>query len=372
MAGNGNIDFFCLECYTGKSEVNTLQTEVIKLDRENMDLDALKRAGEIIKSGGLVAFPTETVYGLGGDGLHEESSRKIYEAKGRPSDNPLIVHVADMEHLEKIVKKVPKAAYKLAEAFWPGPMTMILEKNDLVPYGTTGGLDTVAIRMPSDPIALELIRQGGGYIAAPSANTSGRPSPTTAQHVYEDLQGKIPMILDGGAVTIGLESTIVDLTEEIPTILRPGFISLDMVQAVLGEAQIDRGLIANDSNIHPKAPGMKYRHYAPKAQLVIVQGNTNKVTAHINQICEALQQEGKKVGVIATDETKDLYQANVVKSIGTREDEEGIARHLFGILREFDEEDVDCIYSEAFDTPKIGQAIMNRLLKAAGHHIIYL
>ena len=256
MAGNGNIDFFCLECYTDKSEVNTLQTEVIKIDRENMDLDALKRAGEILKSGGLVAFPTETVYGLGGDGLHEESSRKIYEAKGRPSDNPLIVHVADMEHLEKIVKKVPKAAYKLAEAFWPGPMTMILEKNDLVPYGTTGGLDTVAIRMPSDPIALELIRQGGGYIAAPSANTSGRPSPTTAQHVYEDLQGKIPMILDGGAVTIGLESTIVDLTEEIPTILRPGFISLDMVQAVLGEAQIDRGLIANDSNIHPKAPGI--------------------------------------------------------------------------------------------------------------------
>ena len=235
MAGNGNIDFFCLECYTDKSEVNTLQTEVIKIDRENMDLDALKRAGEILKSGGLVAFPTETVYGLGGDGLHEESSRKIYEAKGRPSDNPLIVHVADMEHLEKIVKKVPKAAYKLAEAFWPGPMTMILEKNDLVPYGTTGGLDTVAIRMPSDPIALELIRQGGGYIAAPSANTSGRPSPTTAQHVYEDLQGKIPMILDGGAVTIGLESTIVDLTEEIPTILRPGFISLDMVQAVLGD-----------------------------------------------------------------------------------------------------------------------------------------
>ena len=331
MAGNGNIDFFCLECYTDKSEVNTLQTDVIKIDRENMDLDALKRAGEIIKSGGLVAFPTETVYGLGGDGLHEESSRKIYEAKGRPSDNPLIVHVADMEHLEKIVKKVPKAAYKLAEAFWPGPMTMILEKNDLVPYGTTGGLDTVAIRMPSDPIALELIRQGGGYIAAPSANTSGRPSPTTAQHVYEDLQGKIPMILDGGAVTIGLESTIVDLTEEIPTILRPGFISLDMVQAVLGEAQIDRGLIANDSNIHPKAPGMKYRHYAPKADLKIVEGPMEQVISYINE-----QTEKGRTGIICTEETRSRYPKGDIKCVGTRKDELSIASHLFAVLREFD------------------------------------
>ena len=367
MAGNGNIDFFCLECYTGKSEVNTLQTEVIKLDRENMDLDDLKRAGEIIKSGGLVAFPTETVYGLGGDGLHEESSRKIYEAKGRPSDNPLIVHVADMEHLEKIVKKVPKAAYKLAEAFWPGPMTMILEKNDLVPYGTTGGLDTVAIRMPSDPIALELIRQGGGYIAAPSANTSGRPSPTTAQHVYEDLQGKIPMILDGGAVTIGLESTIVDLTEEIPTILRPGFISLDMVQAVLGEAQIDRGLIANDSNIHPKAPGMKYRHYAPKAKLTIVEGSLKEEVFAIRQLAYEKSRQGVQVGIIGTNETVEFYTHGLVKNIGSRENEKTIARNLYRILREFDEEDVSEIYSESFAIQGIGNAIMNRLEKAAGH-----
>lgn len=339
-----------------------MQTEVIKIDRENMDLDALKRAGEILKSGGLVAFPTETVYGLGGDGLHEESSRKIYEAKGRPSDNPLIVHVADMEHLKKIVKKVPKAAYKLAEAFWPGPMTMILEKNDLVPYGTTGGLDTVAIRMPSDPIALELIRQGGGYIAAPSANTSGRPSPTTAQHVYEDLQGKIPMILDGGAVTIGLESTIVDLTEEIPTILRPGFISLDMVQAVLGEAQIDRGLIANDSNIHPKAPGMKYRHYAPKADLKIVEGPMEQVISYINE-----QAEKGRTGIICTEETRSRYPKGDIKCVGTRKDELSIASHLFAVLREFDEDGVEQIYSESFKAPGLGEAIMNRLLKAAGH-----
>ena len=239
---------------------------------------------------------------------------------------------------------------------------MILEKNDLVPYGTTGGLDTVAIRMPSDPIALELIRQGGGYIAAPSANTSGRPSPTTAQHVYEDLQGKIPMILDGGAVTIGLESTIVDLTEEIPTILRPGFISLDMVQAVLGEAQIDRGLIANDSNIHPKAPGMKYRHYAPKADLKIVEGPMEQVISYINE-----QAEKGRTGIICTEETRSCYPKGDIKCVGTRKDELSIASHLFAVLREFDEDGVEQIYSESFKAPGLGEAIMNRLLKAAGH-----
>ena len=268
-----------------------------------------------------------------------------------------------MEHLEKIVKKVPKAAYKLAEAFWPGPMTMILEKNDLVPYGTTGGLDTVAIRMPSDPIALELIRQGGGYIAAPSANTSGRPSPTTAQHVYEDLQGKIPMILDGGAVTIGLESTIVDLTEEIPTILRPGFISLDMVQAVLGEAQIDRGLIANDSNIHPKAPGMKYRHYAPGVPVAIVDPQTNwqSVNAWIAK-------QPSKVGVMAEKQILDAFSwpdNAVIYSLG--EDVSDASSHLFAGLRFFDDQkDVASILVQGLDATGLGAAYMNRLNKSAG------
>ena len=363
MAGNGNIDFFCLECYTDKSEVNTLQTEVIKIDRENMDLDALKRAGEILKKRRTCGIsderPSTVLVGMA-------FTKSLPERFMRQRDGLRIllsiVHVADMEHLEKIVKKVPKAAYKLAEAFWPGPMTMILEKNDLVPYGTTGGLDTVAIRMPSDPIALELIRQGGGYIAAPSANTSGRPSPTTAQHVYEDLQGKIPMILDGGAVTIGLESTIVDLTEEIPTILRPGFISLDMVQAVLGEAQIDRGLIANDSNIHPKAPGMKYRHYAPKADLKIVEGPMEQVISYINE-----QAEKGRTGIICTEETRSRYPKGDIKCVGTRKDELSIASHLFAVLREFDEDGVEQIYSESFKAPGLGEAIMNRLLKAAGH-----
>ena len=339
-----------------------MKTEMIKIDRDDMDLREMKRAGEILKKGGLVAFPTETVYGLGGDALDEPAAHRIYEAKGRPSDNPLIIHIADMEHLDKIVEEVPEAAHKLAEAFWPGPLTMIMNKSDAVPHGTTGGLDTVAIRMPSDPIALELIRQGGGYVAAPSANTSGRPSPTTAQHVYEDLQGKIPMILDGGAVTIGLESTIVDLTEEIPTILRPGYISLEMVQAVLGEAKMDKGLISSDSNIHPKAPGMKYRHYAPKADLKIVEGPVEKVVAYINEKAKA-----GKVGIICTEETKDRYPAGDVKCIGSRKSELSIASHLFAVLREFDEDGVDAIYSESFQAPGLGEAIMNRLLKAAGH-----
>lgn len=343
-----------------------MQTEIIKIDRSHMDLNALKKAGDILRAGGLVAFPTETVYGLGGNGLDESASEKIYAAKGRPSDNPLIIHIADMEYLDKIVKDVPEAARKLAEAFWPGPLTMIFNKSACVPYGTTGGLDTVAVRMPSDEIAREMIRQGGGYVAAPSANTSGRPSPTTAEHVYEDMNGKIPLILDGGAVEIGLESSIVDLTTDMPTILRPGYITLEMVRQVLGEAEVDRGLIASDSGIRPKAPGMKYRHYAPKADLKIVEGPEEKVVSYIN----ARADESRKVGIICTEETREKYPLGDVKCIGSRRDELSIASHLFAILREFDEDGVEAIYSESFDTPGLGQAIMNRLLKAAGHQRI--
>ncbi len=340
-----------------------MQTIVQKVDRARIDHAAMEEAGHILRSGGLVAFPTETVYGLGGDALDESAARRIYEAKGRPSDNPLIVHIADMEHLEEIVAEIPEAARKLAKAFWPGPLTMIFRKSVRVPYGTTGGLDTVAVRMPSDKIALELIRQGGGYVAAPSANTSGRPSPTTAQHVYEDLQGRIPLILDGGPVEIGLESTIVDLTEDVPVILRPGYISLEMLQAILGEVRMDRGLIADDSNVRPKAPGMKYRHYAPRADLKIVEGSQEQVISYINERAAS----GKRVGVICTEETKKCYPRGDVKCVGSRRDELSIANHLFAILREFDTDGVEEIYSESFEAPGLGQAIMNRLLKAAGH-----
>ena len=343
-----------------------MQTEIIRIDRKQMNTDALEKAGNILRDGGLVAFPTETVYGLGANGLDEEAARKIYAAKGRPSDNPLIIHIADLEYLDKIVKEVPEAARKLARAYWPGPLTMIFWKSDCVPYGTTGGLDTVAVRMPSDEIAREMIRRGGGYIAAPSANTSGRPSPTTAQHVYEDMNGKIPLILDGGAVEIGLESSIVDLTMDTPTILRPGYISLEMVREVLGDAEVDRGLISDDSAVRPKAPGMKYRHYAPKANLQIVEGPVEQVVSYITTKADG----AKKVGIICTEETREQYSGGVVKCIGSRQDELSIASHLFAILREFDEDGVEEIYSESFETPGLGQAIMNRLLKAAGHQRI--
>lgn len=347
-----------------------MQTIIKKVDENCIDLQIMKEAGELLKAGALVAFPTETVYGLGANALDEKAAAKIYAAKGRPSDNPLIVHIADMEKLENITEEIPEAAVKLAEKFWPGPLTMVMKKSAAVPLGTTGGLSTVAVRMPSHPIALEMIRHGGGYIAAPSANTSGRPSPTLASHVADDMDGIIPMILDGGPVGIGIESTIVDLTEEIPTILRPGFITKEMLEEVVGEVQIDKGLEA-DAKTPPKAPGMKYRHYAPKAELVIVEGAREAVIEKINALVKEKEAQGMIAGIIGTEETILRYPAGIVKSIGTRNDELSISSHLYSILREFDESDAQVIYSESFEEGAMGSAIMNRLLKAAGHKIIY-
>ena len=346
-----------------------MKAEVVSMTADRLDMEAIQRGGEILKQGGLVAFPTETVYGLGGDALNPQASMKIYAAKGRPSDNPLIVHIAEFDKLAPIVAEVPEKAKILARKYWPGPLTMILPKSDLVPKETTGGLDSVAVRFPSDRIAQELIKAAGGYVAAPSANTSGRPSPTTAQHVEEDLGEAIEMIIDGGQVGIGLESTIVDFTEDVPVVLRPGYISLEMLQETLGDVRMDKGLIAADSKIRPKAPGMKYRHYAPKADLTIIEGPLEKVTAEINKRAKEKSRAGYKVGIIGTEETVAEYKVGDVKCIGTRADESTIAANLFGILREFDDDQVDYIYSESFDTAGIGSAIMNRLLKAAGHHI---
>lgn len=349
-----------------------MDTQIYRIDGNAADNDKIRQAAGIIQDGGLVAFPTETVYGLGADALRPEASKKIYEAKGRPSDNPLIVHISEFEELLSIAEYVPAEAKKLADAFWPGPLTMIVEKNKRVPYETTGGMDTVAVRMPSHPTALALIRESGCLIAAPSANTSGRPSPTTAEHVAEDLSGKIPLILDGGEVGIGIESTIVDLTEEVPMILRPGYITKEMLEKVIGEVRVDPGIIAADSSRKPKAPGMKYRHYAPKAKLFVVDGERESVISKINDLTAELQAKGKKVGIIGTDETVSFYRGNLVLSMGSREDEDGIARHLYASLRKFDETGTDIIYSESFATPRIGQAIMNRLLKAAGHQVIHV
>ena len=348
-----------------------MQTIIRKVDENCIDEMIMKEAGALLKQGALVAFPTETVYGLGANALDSEAAAKIYAAKGRPSDNPLIVHIADMDALPLITAEIPEAAKKLAAKFWPGPLTMVMRKSDVVPYGTTGGLDTVAVRMPSHPIALEMIRHGGGYIAAPSANTSGRPSPTLASHVADDMTGIIPMILDGGAVGIGIESTIVDLTDEIPTILRPGFITKEMLQEVVGEVQIDKGLDA-DSKTPPKAPGMKYRHYAPKAELMIVEGASEAVVEKINALVKENEEKGICTGIIGTEETVSRYPAGIVKCMGTRNDELSISSHLYGILREFDESDAKVIYSESFEEGAMGSAIMNRLLKAAGHKIIHV
>lgn len=349
-----------------------MRTRVLKISSESPEEQPLLFATEIIRRGGLVAFPTETVYGLGGNALDPDASARIYEAKGRPSDNPLIVHIAKFKDLRTIVREIPEKAGILAKRFWPGPLTMIFNKAEIVPYSTTGGLETVAVRMPDHKAALAFIEAAGGFIAAPSANVSGRPSPTVAEHVLEDLNGAIDLILDGGSVGIGLESTIVDLTVEPPMVLRPGYITQEMLQEAIGEVVMDPGLSERkESQERPKAPGMRYRHYAPRAELSIVEGEPDRVIERINKIAKEDMDSGQRVGVIATEETKDLYCASVVKSIGSRADEEMIARRLYGILRKFDELEVDAIYSEAFETPKMGQAIMNRLLKAAGYRVIY-
>lgn len=333
--------------------------------------EELAEAAQILRDGGLVAFPTETVYGLGANALDEEAAKKIYAAKGRPSDNPLIAHISSLAELDALVLEIPEAARKLAEKYWPGPLTMVFPKSAIVPYGTTGGLDTVAIRMPSDPVANRLIALAGVPVAAPSANTSGRPSPTTAQHVWQDMNGKIEMIIDGGPVGIGVESTIVDVSGEVPTLLRPGAITLEMLRETVGQVEIDPAIQGPPKEgLRPKAPGMKYRHYAPKAELTLVEGERDAVAAAINRLTAERLAEGKLVGILCTEETYGLYPQGILRSLGVRAHEETIAHNLFAVLREFDDLAVDCIYSESFSDDHLGQAIMNRLMKAAGYHTI--
>ncbi len=345
-------------------------TRIEKINPAQPEKEIIEVAAAILKSGGVVAFPTETVYGLGADALQPEGARRIYEAKGRPSDNPLIVHIAEWEAAEKLAQGIPPEAKALADAFWPGPLTLILPRSDVVPYETTGGLETVAVRMPSHPVAHALIRESGGFIAAPSANLSGRPSPTMATHVAADLDGRIPLILDGGAVGIGIESTIVDLTGKKPQILRPGYVTETMLAEVIGAVESDPALTSTDDTAHPKAPGMKYRHYAPRAAMTLVRGAPQDVVDRIHALTVADQRQGLRVGVLCAEETAPQYQADSVKNLGSRADEVGIAQHLYALLREFDEEKVDVIYSECFSDLQLGAALMNRLEKAAGQHIL--
>lgn len=349
-----------------------MKTKIIKISDKNQVRDEeLLEAAEILRKGGLVAFPTETVYGLGANALDETAAKKIYAAKGRPSDNPLIAHISCMEELPGLVEEIPEAGRKLAEMYWPGPLTMIFPKKSVVPYGTTGGLDTVAVRMPSDPVANRLIKLAGIPVAAPSANTSGRPSPTKAEHVIEDMDGKIEMIIDGGEVGIGVESTIVDVSGPVPTLLRPGAITIEMLRETLGKVDVDPAILGPVSaDVKPKAPGMKYRHYAPKADMVLVEGDMEQVVEYINREAGKAREAGKRVGIICTKESRNCYPEGLLEIIGSREHEETVAHNLFAVLRDFDERQVDCIFSESFSRDRLGQAIMNRLCKAAGYHIV--
>ncbi len=348
-----------------------MTTGIIKINPDNFKGEELEEACHILKDGGLVAFPTETVYGLGGDALNSLAASKIYSAKGRPSDNPLIVHIACIESLYDIAE-VTEDGLKLAKAFWPGPLTLVFKKKETVPPQTTGGLDTVAVRMPCHAVARELIKRSGVYIAAPSANLSGRPSPTQAKHVIEDLDGRIDIIIDGGSPDIGIESTIVDVSGSKAVILRPGYITKDMLKDVLCDVSTDPAIegILPQKDIVAKAPGMKYRHYAPKGQLLIVEGSPDRVARKINSLVSEKDTEGYKTAVIATDETKDKYKCNIIKSIGTRKSENSIAASLYNILREMDYMEVQYIYSESFGAGILGGAVMNRMLKAAAGHII--
>lgn len=377
------------------TEKTMLQNNISTRFGNGYEHAVIRAAADILRRGGLVAFPTETVYGLGADALNADAAAKIYAAKGRPSDNPLIVHIADTKDVYALAERVPENAVMLMEAFWPGPLTIILPKKPIVPDGTTGGLSTVAIRMPSHPVAQELIRQSGVYIAAPSANTSGRPSPTTAAHVAEDMNGRIDMILDGGEVGIGIESTIVDLTGDIPTILRPGYITKSMLEQIIGSVAIDKALIEPDPNLRPKAPGMKYTHYAPKGVLTIVEAVSEDAALHgkndmivpqsahdgdaqraiiakINALAAEKQAQGYRVAILASAENADSYICDNILVIGHAARGETIAAHLYAVLRRCDELGVEYMYSEAFDQGELGSAIMNRLLKAAGHRVIQI
>ncbi|MBS4536455.1 threonylcarbamoyl-AMP synthase [Clostridium sp. D2Q-14] len=341
------------------------ETMIIKSE----DLVGLKKAAEILKSGGLVAIPTETVYGLGANALDEEATKKIFIAKGRPQDNPLIVHISDTNQLEDLVLEIPEKAYILMEKFWPGPLTLIMKKCEKVPDIITAGLDTVAIRMPNHAIARKIIELANLPIAAPSANISGRPSPTDANHVIEDLKGKVDAIVDGGRTGVGVESTVVDVTEDIPTILRPGGITEEDLLNVFSEVNVDPALKGKNKDIIPKSPGQKYKHYSPNAKMKIINGELHQMINRINKLYQEFTQKGLKVGILATEQSKWSYPCDITIVVGDRKNPSTIASNFFNSLREFDRMNVDIILAEGVEKFGIGKAIMNRMEKAAGFDI---
>jgi len=348
---------------------NTLE---LKVDSQRPEKEKINVAAEIIKKGGLVAFPTETVYGLGADALNSKAILALFKAKKRPMDNPPIIHVGSVRAVDKLVKKMPPEAEVLMRHFWPGPLTLIFERSDIVPTVTVAGLETVAIRMPNHKVALALLRKSGCPIAAPSANLAGKPSPTTAQHVLDDLDGRIDAILDAGPTKIGVESTVLDITAKPPQILRPGGTPYEKLKKIVGRVKLHPAAVAEKEVSIEKArsPGLKHKHYAPKAEMVIVEGAESNVIGRAKELIESYRQRGYNVGVLATDETVSYYEADVVKSLGSRSNLEIVARNLFKLLREFDLENVNIIIAEGIPAKGLGLAIMNRLRKASGYKIV--
>ncbi len=348
------------------------QTLLMKVDAENPDPVKIQAAADIIQRGGLVAFPTETVYGLGADALNADAVLALFAAKQRPLDNPPIVHVADPKEVAPLVLEVPPKAKALMAQFWPGPLTLIFKHSPAVPTVTTAGLDTVAIRMPKHNVALALIKASRRPIAAPSANLAGKPSPTTAAHVYEDLNGRIDAIIDGGVTRIGVESTVVDLSSDPPLLLRPGGTSFEALKGVLPGLKL-HPFVEAEAELplqQIRSPGMKHKHYAPKAQVILVEGDVPAVVAKVKELAQAHRQSGEKVGVLATDETQAAYNADIVCSLGSRFNLATIAQNLFRLLREVDAQGVDVIVAEGVPSEGLGLAVMNRLRKASGYHII--
>lgn len=347
-----------------------MQTEYWKVDKENPDHTILAQASAILAGGGLVAFPTETVYGLGANGLDPYAVRDIYKAKGRPSDNPLILHIADFCEVEKLAAEITPCAKLLMEHFWPGPLTILFKRSKIVPDVITAGMDTVAIRMPVNKIARQLIRLAGVPIAAPSANISGRPSPTNAADVKADMMGKINAIVDGGACDIGVESTVVDCTSLPATVLRPGGITVEQLRKVLGEVALDPALYGA-ATAKPRAPGMKYRHYAPRAPLKVIEADTAQLVGIFKREIAQAKNKGQKVGALVANETAaQLPAGTVIEQYGSRSHPEQLAARLFTLLRRFDDQDVDVIFAEGIKENGIGLAVMNRMRKAAGFQII--
>jgi len=348
-----------------------MKTEYVKVNPSNLDENVLRKAAALLRHGEVVAFPTETVYGLGANALDAEGVKKIFLAKGRPGDNPLIVHVANTAQLETLVEEIPDKAHALMKKFWPGPLTIIFPKSDLVPEEVTAGLNTVAVRMPEHPVALALIKESGVPIAAPSANISGRPSPTEGEHVLGDLNGKVPLIIDGGETKVGLESTVLDLTVDPPLILRPGGITLEEIKDTIGQADYDPGLKENQA---PRSPGMKYTHYSPEAEVFIVEGEEREIVNKIIAASKRFREKGKKTALLLSEETGETIAGQgefcYIEILGSRKDLSLVAHHLFSSLRHADLHGADIVLIEAFSDQGVGAAVMNRIRKAAGNKVI--